>query len=317
MRRVFAVVVVIACVAGAVVGARWYLPYYRHVTVSAQASPSPTPTSEASGDTAQARAEAGVGGSPGASASGSGAARNGTALPPASPTPNPDHAPADAIFDDEFNGPAGSSPSGLWHHNTGFGWDNGATRQTYTTSPRNSALDGDGHLVLTARADPSVQGGHTSARLQSWAAPFRSGTDIQIRAKTSGFEPGAWPAAWTLGEPESEWPRTGEVDVFEDWGSGADRADFTPQFREHTSVSRAGTVYAGMTATRWHVYEVRWSGSTLTFLVDGVAVDQEPYAPTAASTIVLNIAVGSLGGTPATPWHDFSMSIDYVRVLPL
>jgi beta-glucanase (GH16 family) len=227
-----------------------------------------------------------------------------------SPTP-----PPGTLFDQEFNGPAGAPPdSSAWMYDTGYGWDNGTTRQTYTSAPANAAQDGQGDLVITALADPSAQGGHTSARLQSRGTPFHQGTAIIVRAKLDAYQAGAWPAVWTLGQPEDQWPKIGEVDVFEDWYANN---SFTPKYRVHTANSTdADTEYTGVDPTQWHVYEARWVGSSMLFSVDGKQVGSLPYNATAASSVLLNIAVGGLGGTPATPWHPFRLFVDYLRIVP-
>jgi beta-glucanase (GH16 family) len=292
VKRVFVVVLAVACAAGLVWAARSYVGYFHRVQrVNADGS-------------AAERASGSPSASPSPSPSGP------VSLPPKS-------APDDAVFDDEFAGAAGGPPSRRWGYNTGYGWDDGKTRQTYTSSRANSALDGRGHLLLTARADAGVRGGHTSARLQTAGTPFRRGTEIQICAKSSPVEVGAWPAAWTLGEPESDWPRVGEVDVLENWPASPKGGPFTPKYAAHSGTSRGGGQYAGIDPTRWHVYEARWTGNTITFLVDGRRVAAQRYTATARATIVLNVAVGYVGGPPKSPWKDFQLELDYVRVVPV
>src|SRR5262245_36971150 len=88
------------------------------------------------------------------------AAGTGTAL--ATSAPHPAAAPRAALapaagaltWADDFNGPAGSAPdAGRWRHDTGgSGWGN-QELEYYTDSTRNAALDGNGHLVITARRE--------------------------------------------------------------------------------------------------------------------------------------------------------------------
>lgn len=63
-------------------------------------------------------------------------------------------APGDLLWSDEFDGAAGSAPNpAVWNHETGaHGWGN-AELQNYTASRANSALDGQGNLVITARRE--------------------------------------------------------------------------------------------------------------------------------------------------------------------
>ncbi len=57
-------------------------------------------------------------------------------------------------FEDNFDGPAGQAPdSNKWRYDIGgSGWGNNE-RQYYTNSTRNSAKDGNGNLVITARRE--------------------------------------------------------------------------------------------------------------------------------------------------------------------
>ena len=62
------------------------------------------------------------------------------------------------IWSDEFNAGAGTAPdSSKWRYDIGgSGWGNNE-RQYYTNSTRNSAHDGNGNLVITARRERWVQ----------------------------------------------------------------------------------------------------------------------------------------------------------------
>src|SRR5690606_38192689 len=73
-------------------------------------------------------------------------------------------AAGDPIWQQEFDGPAGAAPdSSVWNHEVGdHGWGN-KELQNYTTSRANSALDGQGNLVITARRE--ADGSYTSARM--------------------------------------------------------------------------------------------------------------------------------------------------------
>src|SRR3982751_1735437 len=81
-------------------------------------------------------------------------------------------------WSDEFEGPPGASfDASKWMAETGgSGWGN-QEREYYTTRPENIALDGSGHLVITARAEPANTTdtcwygtcGYTSARIKTQA----------------------------------------------------------------------------------------------------------------------------------------------------
>lgn len=59
-------------------------------------------------------------------------------------------------WSDEFSGPGGQQPDcAYWGYDLGngdWGWGNGE-HQYYTNSPSNIAMDGNGHLVITARRE--------------------------------------------------------------------------------------------------------------------------------------------------------------------
>ncbi|THA22801.1 glycoside hydrolase family 16 protein, partial [Streptomyces sp. A1277] len=64
-----------------------------------------------------------------------------------------DSVAADATFTDDFDGSAGSAVDGSkWQIETGDNVDN-HERQYYTSGNKNAALDGQGHLVITARKE--------------------------------------------------------------------------------------------------------------------------------------------------------------------
>ena len=125
--------------------------------------------------------------------------------------------PAGTVIDN-FNGPAGSRPNpALW--SSAVGWDAGL--QTYTDSPDNVRLDGQGHLIIQALNTPDV---HTSGRVVT-----QGNLDMLYGAMTARIKfpsgQGIWPAFWQLGSTYNQatnnaqgptgWPGCGEIDVME------------------------------------------------------------------------------------------------------
>jgi beta-glucanase (GH16 family) len=117
-----------------------------------------------------------------------------------------------------FDGPAGTAPDPAeWNHDTGDGWGNGEL-QTYTTDTANSAVDGDGNLVVTARRDGA---GYSSARLNTLGkVSVASGSYLETSIRAPAGT-GVWSAFWLLGDDIGEvgWPACGEMDVVEVVGS--------------------------------------------------------------------------------------------------
>jgi len=135
------------------------------------------------------------------------------------------------VWKEDFNGQAGSKPSGdNWIFDKGHGYPGGADNwgtgevQEYTDNKDNVQLDGDGHLKITALKNGDTW---TSSRLETKRTDFAApkGGKMRIEAslklpELSGDEAaGYWPAFWTLGDAfrgnYKNWPQVGEFDAME------------------------------------------------------------------------------------------------------
>jgi beta-glucanase (GH16 family) len=232
------------------------------------------------------------------------------------------------VFDDEFNGTAGSLPDPTkWQLTPGPSGAQNGELECYTNSPSNVALDGQGHLAITARVG-SGSCPYTSGRLQT-AGLFQTeyGTleaSIQVPAGQ-----GLWPAFWALGSdyPSVGWPQCGEIDVMENLGQdpftvygsihgpdGTGSYGYTTPYRSPVSL-----------ASGFHTYAVTWSPTSISYSVDGVTY--ATYTPSTLKSgqqwvfdqpfyLLLNLAVGgSWPGSPSssTPFPA-TMLLDWVRV---
>jgi hypothetical protein len=122
------------------------------------------------------------------------------------------------VFSDDFNGSAGSGPSGSWEYDTGAGSSFGTGEiETMTNSANNVHLDGNGNLDITALGSGSSW---TSGRIQTTTANVGApaGGELEVTASIQQPNPssgvGYWPAFWMLGP--GQWPENGEVDILED-----------------------------------------------------------------------------------------------------
>ncbi|MGW5281013.1 ricin-type beta-trefoil lectin domain protein [Streptomyces collinus] len=225
-------------------------------------------------------------------------------------------AAAVSTFSDSFDGPAGSAvDSSKWTLETGDNVNN-HERQYYTSGTKNAALDGQGHLVITARKENpagyqcwygSCQ--YTSARLNTAGRFDAQYGHVEARMKIPRGQ-GMWPAFWMLGTPVN-WPDSGEIDVMENVG-------FEPSTVHGTihgpGYSGSGGIGAGYSlpggqafADAFHTFAVDWAPDSLTWSVDGTVYQRRTPADLGGRTwvfnkpffLILNLAVG--GYWPGDP----------------
>ncbi len=234
----------------------------------------------------------------------------------------------DVVWSQEFNGSAGSAPDGsVWNYDTGAGgWGNGEL-QTYTTSRNNSALDGQGNLVITARRE--ADGSYTSARLQSNDKVEVKYGRVEARIQIPRGQ-GIWPAFWMLGGdfPQTSWPSSGEIDIMENVGKEPHRIYGTVHGPGYSGGAGISGVYQHPQnwsfADTFHTYAVDWKPGSITWSVDGNVFHQvttsrvggNPWVFDKAYFLILNVAVG--GQWPGYPDGSTQlpqqMKVDYVRV---
>jgi beta-glucanase (GH16 family) len=246
--------------------------------------------------------------------------------------PNPEWTLA---WSDEFNGAAGPVDAAKWVADTGgHGWGN--QERQYYTAGANATVDGNGHLVITARTN-------TDSSYRCWYGACRY---TSARLKTKGlYEPtygrvearlrvprgqGIWPAFWMLGADIDQvgWPQSGEIDVMENIGREPQMVHGTvhgPGYSGASGIGGAYTITTGAFADDFHVFSVVWSASEIRWLVDGTEYRRLTPSglPSGAAWVfdhpffmLLNVAVG--GAWPGEPDSTLSMPqqmvVDYVRV---
>mgnify|MGYP000844630367 FL=1 len=265
---------------------------------------------------------------------------------PATPSPSPTATPTPAlpggwalVWNDEFDGPAGSAPDAAkWGYDIGGeGWGN-QEWEYYSDRPENAALDGAGNLTITARAVEDPAGlecwygacKFTSARLLTQDMFTFTYGRVEARLKIP-FGQGIWPAFWMLGAdiPAAGWPECGEVDIMENIGREPALVHGTvhgPGFYGADGLSFPYALADGAAfADDFHLYAVEWEEAEIRWYVDGSlygTVRKSQFPETYRWVfdhpffIILNVAVG--GGWPgypdATTTFPQSMLVDYVRV---
>jgi beta-glucanase (GH16 family) len=257
----------------------------------------------------------------------------GGGTPTPAPTPTTSTANWTLDWSDEFDGPAGTAPDpGKWLIETGGNFPNNEL-EAYTARPSNVAHDGNGNLVITARAETytgsdGITRNYTSARLNTSGRyePTHGKFEGRIRIPRGQ---GMWPAFWLLGANINTvgWPGCGEIDIMENvgmqptqiWGS-MHGPGYSGGNAKNASYS-IGAPYAD----DFHVYGLEWEANAIRWYVDGALYESRSPADLNASQtwafehpffIIMNVAVG--GDWPGSPDASTSfpqeMTVDYVRV---
>ena len=232
-------------------------------------------------------------------------------------------------WEDDFVGPAGQLPdTAKWSFDIGTNWGNNQLEYD-TNRPENACLDGEGHLIITAREEKYLTCDYTSARMITMGHFSQGYGRFEARIQLP-IGQGLWPAFWLLGANFSAvgWPDCGEIDIMEYrgqepnviygslhgpgyYGGGA----ITKRFIQEGDGFNAG----------FHVFAVEWSEDRITFMVDNksyqtVTPDDLPSGGTWVYNhpffIILNVAVGGnfVGPPNESTVFPQTMLVDWVRV---
>jgi beta-glucanase (GH16 family) len=239
--------------------------------------------------------------------------------------------PTTLSFADEFDGPAGSRPDPAhWTYDLGgSGWGNNEL-QDYTNSTRNAALDGAGHLAITALAESQGGRSYTSARLKTQGIFDQMYGRFEARLQMPAGR-GLWPAFWLLGGDFADvgWPACGEIDIMEAIGSqpSVNRGSLHgPGYSGGAAITARYTLTGNAGFDQdFHIFAIDWDAGVVRFSVDDqvyvtrTVVDLPPSGTWAFDHpffLILDVAVGgNLPGPPdATTTFPQQMLVDYVRV---
>ncbi|MET7994845.1 family 16 glycosylhydrolase [Amycolatopsis sp. NPDC005232] len=241
----------------------------------------------------------------------------------------PTEAAAAASFTDDFNGSAGSPADGSkWNYETGDNVNN-HERQYYTSGTNNAALDGQGHLVITAkRENPGNYNcwygrcEYTSARLNTSGKFSQAYGHFETRMKLPRGQ-GMWPAFWMLGG--GNWPTDGEIDVMENVGFEPNTVHGTIHGPGYSGAGGIGAGYSGPNfSDDFHTYAVDWSPNKIVWTVDGNVYQTRTPADLNGNRwvydhnffIIMNLAVGGYwpGDPNGSTQFPQQLVVDYVHV---
>ncbi|MEV0479526.1 family 16 glycosylhydrolase [Streptomyces sp. NPDC050508] len=229
-------------------------------------------------------------------------------------------AQADATtFSDTFDGAAGSAVnSSNWTLETGDNVNN-HEREYYTSGTNNAALDGQGHLVITAKKENPANYQcwygtcqYTSARMNTSGKFSAQYGHVEARMKIPRGQ-GMWPAFWMLGTDIGSvgWPNSGEIDVMENVGFEPSTIHGTihgPGYSGANGIGAGYTLANGAAfADAFHTFAVDWAPNSIKWSVDGVVYETRTPADVGSNTwafnkpffLILNLAVG--GDWPGDP----------------
>jgi len=238
-----------------------------------------------------------------------------------------------------FNGAAGTAPSSAdWNYELGGGgWGNNEL-ETYTNSTANSYVDGNGHLVITARrqtvtGSDGITRNYTSARLSTAGKVVVQPGSYVESSITAPVGTGVWPAFWTIGTNVNQvgWPRSGEIDILEGTGAHPTWAQsnlHVSRLSNPDQDNQTGWGYSG--ATQYlptaldagpHTYGVYFDANVAKFYIDRQLTWQYTAAEAAASDrawpfngaqyLILNVAVD---GDPSATSFPRSMTVGPIGI---
>jgi beta-glucanase (GH16 family) len=252
-----------------------------------------------------------------------------TAAPPPPPAPLVANPYTRLVWSDEFSGPAGSPPDPAKWTAAGNSGCGGSTPTT--NSAANAALDGNGHLALTAYQDGS------SAQIDTVSKFSTTYGSVQASIELPPGD-GLCSAFWMVGDgpnpPASCWPGCGEIDILEALSQLPNTAIFTlhgpttDASANSQQFELANGGFPNLTAG-FHTYGVIWTPDSFTWTVDGVAAASQSRAALEASNgpaswagvydkpfhLILDLAVGNwqMGPDANTPFPA-RMLVDWVHV---
>ena len=235
-------------------------------------------------------------------------------------------------FQDEFDGPAGSAPDAtkwsIYGGTTPPKWG----IECFVNDRSHVALDGQGHLVLTATAatttpcsgdaEPGIiSGGMETGSRSSPKYTFKYG-DSEARISVDCAN-GVWATYWHSGGTSGvSWPTDGEIDVLEllNNGTGANQALHMPG--GHVQTRPTGS-WCG---TGFHTYRARWEPGQISFYIDGALI--KTWTPSNIPSglswpfdtagyvqrIIAELSMGGSAGTVDRTQLPVKETIDYIRI---
>lgn len=231
------------------------------------------------------------------------------------------------LFEDDFN----SFDSSMWGYELGMPRNTDRELQCYRAE--NVTIE-NSCLVITAKRE--LYGG------KEWTSGSITG-QLKQSFKYGRFEAkikfpnmvGAFGAFWMAGanfwkeytdggesiNHGEIWPKCGEIDITETIPGNATTAQ--ANMWTYTGLSMGTGRSNSMVSSEWHIYAMEWTSEYIAIFLDGVEFKRWTFSDYSASEVqayhlpfymILNLAVGASGGTPASSTSEMKMYVDWVRV---
>lgn len=237
------------------------------------------------------------------------------------------------LFEDSFNGSTLNSEN--WSYEIG----NVRNNESQFYRSQNVSVE-DGKLVITAKRETHLNKSWTSGSITGQLKKSWLYGRFEAKIKFPNAV-GAFGAFWTLGanhwiEYKSDddsttansnptgsvsWPACGEIDITETIPGNATSAQ--ANLWKYGGSSFGTGRSAAMVSSEWHIYAMEWTSEYISVLLDGVEYKRYAFSDYSSTDIqayllpqyiILNLAVGAAGGTPAQSINEMKMYVDWVRV---
>lgn len=233
------------------------------------------------------------------------------------------------VFEDNFNGSRLNTKK--WGYELGDVRNN--ELQTYRAE--NNVSVEDGCLVITAKKEDFGTKHWTSGSITGYRKFEQTYGRWEAKVKFPGIV-GAFAAFWMLGasmeisdyneigdnEVSGEvWPKCGEIDITETIPGNATTAQ--ANLWNYTGGSMGGGRSGTINSSDWNIYAIEWTPEYIAAFVNGTEYKRWTFSDYSASAVqayhlpfymLLNLAVGSAGGTPSASTTEMKMYVDWVRV---
>ena len=247
------------------------------------------------------------------------------------------------VWNDEFN-INGKPDTANWRYEIGF-----VRNQELQWYQPDNANCSEGRLIIEARRETVKNPGYDPER-KNWQSSREYAEYTSASIQTRGFHQwqfgrfeiraridtskGAWPAIWTLGISQ-RWPACGEIDIMEYYpfrgvpsilanfawlsekGRGAKWDDLKKPLADFSAADKDWV-------NKYHIWRMDWTKDSISLFLDDLLLNSVRISDTVNPDgfnpflqphyILLNLAIGSIGGDPTNTEFPVTYEVDYVRV---